>query len=269
MPSRLKRSWQHMKKTALQIEQLVMSFDCIFYSMVLLTRCSCSLICVLLACFCKRCFWRRCRVEQSDANSISYRIIISIRSKTIQAAWCTEASVPSFFLRILFVSPYPKPEFLSLLEGLFKDSYPCFKAFFTDSHPCLKAFLGVLIFVWRLFLGVLILFEDLFRDSYPFLKTFSSTVLGKDLAARNANLDAKDKGGRTPMALKAKRAEVVKDLASFNGSLLDGCLKLCWRQEAFLICSMAWNLIAFELRTCRFIHGMRHHIHGPTSRTIS
>ena len=47
-------------------------------------------------------------------------------------------------------------------------------------------------------------------------------ILGKDLAARNANLDAEERGGRTPMALavEAGLQEVVKDLAAVNGSLL-------------------------------------------------
>ena len=73
----------------------------------------------------------------------------------------------------------------------------------------------------KAFLGIPILFEC------PFSKAVTSTILGKDLAARNANSDAKDKDGMTPMALTAKLAEVVNDLAARNGSLLNGCLNLC------------------------------------------
>ena len=59
-----------------------------------------------------------------------------------------------------------------------------------------------------------------------FSRPVTSTILGKDLAARNANSDAKDKDGMTPMALTAKLAEVVKDLAARNGSL-NSCLNFC------------------------------------------
>ena len=43
----------------------------------------------------------------------------------------------------------------------------------------------------------------------------------KDLAARNANLEAKDWTGMTPMAWAAKagQLEVVKDLAARNANL--------------------------------------------------
>ena len=98
----------------------------------------------------------------------------------------------------------------------------------------------------------------------------------KDLAARKANLEAKDRLGRTPISLAAEagQLEVVKDLAARNTSLLAHLSKRQLRfvltpTSFFFVISMASNLIAFELRTCRSILGMKHYIHRPTPRTIS